>query len=229
VSELDLSRSGLSDEQEALVRGAAGHLLMQGSIQANAIPPLGNVGVFRGRNAWLGHPGIAATGTFYRARDTGIECIAYPCENVQLSPLNLRGPTRLIAGIDLGAVSAETEDGYAELDTPQGLIAAGELVLVSGPGGNSFELQSSEYYVRVVPELALCGTGRIRGCGRGHFCDFGGEARCGRVDAPGVCEPQPQACIELFDPVCGCDGNTYGNACAANAAGVGVDHGGPCR
>jgi hypothetical protein len=229
VAELDLSWSGLSDEQEAVVRGAAGHLVMQGSIRTTTIASLGNLGVFRGRNAWIGHADVTPTGTFYRVRDTAIECIAYPCENVQLSPLNRRGPTRLIAGIDLGGVSADAEDGYAELGTPQGLIAAGELVPVSGPGGNSFELRSSEYYVRVVPELALCGAGRVRACGHGHFCDFGGKAQCGRAEAPGVCEPRPQACIELFDPVCGCDAITYGNACAANAAGVGVDHAGPCR
>src|SRR5262245_50979707 len=55
VSELDLSRSGLSDEQESAVRGAAGHLLMLGSIRAKAFMQFGVVGVFQGREAWLGH------------------------------------------------------------------------------------------------------------------------------------------------------------------------------
>jgi hypothetical protein len=52
----------------------------------------------------------------------------------------------------------------------------------------------------------------------GHCC----------CDFFGVCTPIPQGCPDVWDPVCGCDGTTYGNECEADAAGVSIDHRGPC-
>ena len=53
------------------------------------------------------------------------------------------------------------------------------------------------------------------------------EGQC-CCDFEGVCEPLPDTCPQVIDRVCGCDGNTYGNECLARAAGVNVDHSGPC-
>ena len=59
-----------------------------------------------------------------------------------------------------------------------------------------------------------------------EFCKFGeGECCC---DFKGFCTPIPEACILLLDPVCGCDGITYGNACLADMAQVTVLHAGEC-
>jgi len=45
----------------------------------------------------------------------------------------------------------------------------------------------------------------------------------------GECQPMPMGCPGVFDPVCGCDGRTYDNACKAASAGVSPAHLGPCE
>lgn len=51
---------------------------------------------------------------------------------------------------------------------------------------------------------------------------------CGFADEGGTCEVCPQACPEVLDPVCGCDGATYDNGCDAAAFGIDVKHAGSC-
>lgn len=65
-------------------------------------------------------------------------------------------------------------------------------------------------------------------CGEGEFCNFAPDAFCGAADQTGTCTVVPELCTFQFDPVCGCDDRTYGNACAANAAGVSVASEGEC-
>lgn len=64
-------------------------------------------------------------------------------------------------------------------------------------------------------------------CSAGNYCNYPGGT-CGAGDETGSCEPIPMACDLNFDPVCGCDDITYGNACAAALAGVSVVHAGAC-
>jgi Kazal-type serine protease inhibitor domain/Pacifastin inhibitor (LCMII) len=77
-----------------------------------------------------------------------------------------------------------------------------------------------------------CGGFRLpnaANCDQGLFCQHQPGALCGAADAPGECVLIPAVCADIFDPVCGCDGQTYGNACEAAANLTGIFERGPCQ
>ncbi len=71
------------------------------------------------------------------------------------------------------------------------------------------------------------GLGPYPPCEPDEFCDVP-PGTCGDPSVIGVCRPIPSGCPNVWDPVCGCDGVTYGNACEAHAAGVSIAHPGEC-
>jgi hypothetical protein len=76
----------------------------------------------------------------------------------------------------------------------------------------------------------LCGgIGGFACENEGDYCAMqAGECK-DIADAAGVCTPRPQFCTREFRPVCGCDGETYPNACSAAAEGVSVASDGVCE
>ncbi len=73
-----------------------------------------------------------------------------------------------------------------------------------------------------------CGGFAGQTCGTRELCDFPLNS-CGNADQLGTCTARPDACPDLFDPVCGCDGTVYSSQCDAAQAGVDVDASGSCR
>jgi hypothetical protein len=231
VSELDFFGLGSSDEQVASVQAAPEDFVLRGDIESQS-SQFGEVGRLIVTEAWQGHAGVEARGAFLRVQNEGIVCITSPCLSFSAELLNSSLPQVSIAEIDLQGISVDPSDAIEQLNAPEGLLVAALPVIVSGPAGRALGLDASEYFTPLSaenpPSGPACGSRGLAECAEGSFCDFPERADCGRADAPGACAQKPEFCTFEFAPVCGCDGQTYGNACAAASAGVSVDFAGEC-
>ena len=101
------------------------------------------------------------------------------------------------------------------------------LVLLLGCGATTDAGDDVRDTVGSASGAEVCGGIQGLPCERGEFCNLDvGNCCC---NFQGVCAEPPQFCITLFKPVCGCDGESYGNSCEAAMASVSVASEGSCN
>ena len=236
VSDITFGGVGLSAREEAGVRAAleGGHAVVKARTYKQTRSGQ-TIGILKANEAWVGATGSNADANFYRLADNGVRCITTPCPSTTAFSLNSNDRWDIVsydlANTELPASEADLAAAQSAVGTPNGILVAGGLAMPKCmPGSNCGPfVHASEFFLPVTRrEGKACGARTGLGCNADQFCSWTAEGICGWADATGTCSFKPEMCPMVYQPVCGCDGQTYGNACQAGSAGMSVASDGAC-
>jgi hypothetical protein len=217
VAQLDWSELGLSEADQSAADSAArsGQAVLRGQLGTFNGKSM-SYSVFEVSEAWRAATENAPTGIFYRAQESGIVCITFPCPVLEATRLNRKvKPTATYAGVDLspsGATQDQLDAGWKEL-SGNGLIVAASLEKVTGPAGAMDGLSASQFYTKIVasapnPCITTGCSGQI--CSDQDMmstCEWKAEYAC--YKSLGTCELQASG-------KCGWTSTPELSACLAN-------------
>jgi hypothetical protein len=105
------------------------------------------------------------------------------------------------------------------------VLTAALVLLICSAGANAQKLIDQGK----KSDAPVCGGFAGFVCSDSDWCDYPDSARCGAGDYFGTRRPRPEVCTREYLPVCGCNGESYSNACQAAQAGTDVAYPGKCR